>query len=228
MNSQTVSKKGKLLEGFVYVMSNPAMPNLLKLGITDTDPTVRRAKQMSASTSIPAAFVVEYFAQVKNRRKVETRVFKKLKKYRYSMRKEFFTCNIFTAVNAIRSAAGITFLGEKILFTEDGSLKQKEDVQSTPDAGRRLFYRLEEISAEQTLAEKFRQNSLTQNECYPENLSFFCKDDNDTADFFDDEIDYDLEIYIEACEKEKVEEIEKEIEEMKRDGTYVNPWKRFS
>ena len=48
--------------GFIYIMSNPAHPGLLKIGQTSKDPLVRR-KDLS-TTGVPEEFVIEYQALV--------------------------------------------------------------------------------------------------------------------------------------------------------------------
>lgn len=43
--------------GYVYVLTNPAMPGLVKIGFTDRSPT-ERARELSATTGVPSPFAV--------------------------------------------------------------------------------------------------------------------------------------------------------------------------
>jgi len=74
--------------GFIYIMSNPAHPGLLKIGQTSKDPLVRR-KELS-TTGVPEEFVIEYQALVSDYRRQEKYIHQKLSKVRHSDKKEFF------------------------------------------------------------------------------------------------------------------------------------------
>ena len=64
------------MEGFVYVMSNPAMPGLVKIGITEKMPHLR-AQEISAHEGLPERMQLEYYALVTGApRAVEQRVCK--------------------------------------------------------------------------------------------------------------------------------------------------------
>ncbi len=54
--------KFRLLSGYVYVLSNPRMPGLLKVGCT-TREVAERVDELNGATGVPAPFTVEaYFA----------------------------------------------------------------------------------------------------------------------------------------------------------------------
>ena len=57
-------------EGWVYVLTNEAMPGLVKVGYTMKDPAIR-AEDLSKETGIPMPFVVTYKALVVSPRDVE-------------------------------------------------------------------------------------------------------------------------------------------------------------
>ena len=40
--------------GYVYILSNPGMPGLLKIGMTRFDPT-RRVQELSSATGVPTS-----------------------------------------------------------------------------------------------------------------------------------------------------------------------------
>src|SRR5881409_3827309 len=75
--------------GFVYLLSNPAMPGLVKIGQT-TRTVEERVAELSASTGVPTPFVIEAaFASV-HPWADETRVHTHLAAYRYMRQREFF------------------------------------------------------------------------------------------------------------------------------------------
>jgi len=45
--------------GFIYIMSNPSFPYLLKIGKT-TRTTIERAKEISSSSGVPTSFKIDY------------------------------------------------------------------------------------------------------------------------------------------------------------------------
>lgn len=49
-------------KGFVYILTNPSMPGLVKVGMTQKVPTERIKDQDLNATGIPTKFVVEYYA----------------------------------------------------------------------------------------------------------------------------------------------------------------------
>jgi len=79
-----------MTEGWVYCLSNPSMPGLLKVGITERTPE-ERAKELS-TTGVPTPFVIEFAKRVKNPAQKESTLHALLEKYaeRTNARREFF------------------------------------------------------------------------------------------------------------------------------------------
>lgn len=75
--------------GSVYILSNNAMPGILKIGHT-TRMVEERAEELSKQTGVPEKFVVEYDWLVENPEQYERLIHANLKKYRISEDKEFF------------------------------------------------------------------------------------------------------------------------------------------
>lgn len=90
------------MEGYVYVMSNKAMPGLVKVGFTTGTPD-ERAAQLNGTHS-PHPVVVEYSTHVPDARAVEREAHLRLGKHREG--KEWFRCSRELAINAIKRAAG--------------------------------------------------------------------------------------------------------------------------
>ncbi len=96
------------VEGWVYVLTNEAMPGLVKVGQTYKTPEIR-AQELSDATGVAAQYVVVYKAFVSNYEQVEKTVHDKLKSAGKHYNKEFFTCKPFEAIRYIRESATIRF-----------------------------------------------------------------------------------------------------------------------
>ena len=86
------------VRGWVYVISNRAMPGLVKIGFSTKDPQLR-AREL-ASTGVPHSFTVEYDALVLSPHAVEQQVHQALAAKRED--KEWFKCSPDEAIAAIR------------------------------------------------------------------------------------------------------------------------------
>ncbi|WP_291915047.1 GIY-YIG nuclease family protein [Limnohabitans sp.] len=91
------------IRGWVYVISNPAIVGLVKIGFSTKDPSLR-ARELD-SAGFPHAFKVEVDFLVDNPRDVEQLTHKHLASYREG--KEWFRCDIATAIRAIKNCATI-------------------------------------------------------------------------------------------------------------------------
>jgi hypothetical protein len=89
------------IRGWVYVISNEAMPGLLKVGFSTKDPHLR-ARELS-HTGSPRPYIVEYDALVRAPRETEQLIHKALRGQRDG--KEWFRCTLDQAVAAIQSVA---------------------------------------------------------------------------------------------------------------------------
>lgn len=87
------------MKGWVYVMSNPAIPNVIKIGFTTKDPN-ERAKELG--TGAPQAYEVEYEVLVRDPKKIEKSAHKKLASKNAG--KEWFSCDVDTALSTIKDA----------------------------------------------------------------------------------------------------------------------------
>ena len=77
-------------KGYVYVLSNPAMPGYFKVGETKYHPNEQRVKGLD-NTSVPLPFELEYFVHVADRKATEAATHDFLDKYRTRPRREFFS-----------------------------------------------------------------------------------------------------------------------------------------
>jgi len=85
---------------WVYVLSNPTSPGLLKIGYTKKLPE-ERAKQISSATGVALPYKVEWAYQCFNGETVEREVHHKLKTQRVNSSKEFFQISLEEAKETI-------------------------------------------------------------------------------------------------------------------------------
>ena len=85
---------------WVYILSNPALPNMLKIGYTKNEPEVR-AKQISAATGVALPYKVEWAFQCFNGEQLEQEVHAELASYRVNQNREFFDIPLAEAQEAI-------------------------------------------------------------------------------------------------------------------------------
>ncbi|MFJ2805083.1 GIY-YIG nuclease family protein [Kitasatospora sp. NPDC087271] len=88
--------------GFVYVMVNPAMPDLVKIGWSEHLPE-DRAEGLS-KTAVPFPFQVAYRAKTLRHREVERQAHRLLAAARVAPNREFFRVSVEDAVGAVRLA----------------------------------------------------------------------------------------------------------------------------
>lgn len=99
---------GKDGRNWVYILSNPSMPGLLKIGYTKLDP-YERSLQIGRGTGVPQEFEVEWAYRCFNGEEIEGEVHKYLKKYRVTSNREFFKVSLEDAKNVI------LLIGEKYI-----------------------------------------------------------------------------------------------------------------
>lgn len=90
--------------GYVYILTNPAMPNMVKVGMT-TDSPEARAKTLSSTTGVPQPFRVAWYASVDDCAAVEGAVKRALNRHRVNGRREFFAVTVQDARRSIEAAA---------------------------------------------------------------------------------------------------------------------------
>lgn len=111
--------------GFVYVLSNPSMPGLLKVGESRLGAQSRAKTLFSTSIPLPFEFVYERYCQ--DAPKVEAAAHKLLEEFRVRQDREFFRVDASVAINAIESAASAPVLIEVGLDDEGWDEEEMEE-----------------------------------------------------------------------------------------------------
>lgn len=89
--------KSKTKDGFVYVMSNPSMPGLVKIGIA-RESVEKRKKSLSSPSGVPTPFVIEYACKVTDCKAVEDAFHTAFTRDRINMSREFFRIDPIQAI----------------------------------------------------------------------------------------------------------------------------------
>lgn len=87
-------------KNWIYILSNPSMPDILKIGYTKLDPQ-ERSNQIGRGTGIPQEFYVEWAYKCFNGEEIEREVHKYLKKQRVNTNREFFKLSVDEAKHVI-------------------------------------------------------------------------------------------------------------------------------
>lgn len=97
--------------GWVYVLTNPGIPGLVKIGYTKNDPQQRARELYGAGVAYP--FEVAYQLRCTDYRAVERSVHDLLAEFRVNGGREFFACTVQDAAEAIQECAGVGALLEQ-------------------------------------------------------------------------------------------------------------------
>ena len=89
------------MAGFIYIMSNPAFPDRVKIGKSKKDPTTDRVSELN-QTGVPEPFKVEYYAFVEDEDYLEQRVHSYFNTKRPNKNREFFSVGCAEAIDTIR------------------------------------------------------------------------------------------------------------------------------
>ena len=119
----------KDLGGVVYVLSNPTMPDLIKIGkTTRTDPEVRMNELYT--TGVPVPFQCEIAVQVADEVAAERALHVAFGPYRINPRREFFQ------IQAVQAKAILEVLGGKDVTPQVNAENEKLDSESRSAARR--------------------------------------------------------------------------------------------
>lgn len=88
-------------EGIVYVLKNPAFPNLVKIGITTRDEVQLRMSELY-TTGVPLPFECVYAGKVENPKKVEGALHHAFSNSRINPSREFFDIDESQAIAVLK------------------------------------------------------------------------------------------------------------------------------
>jgi hypothetical protein len=129
------------MQEYLYVLSNPAMPGLIKIGKTTTSPNQRMSELFS--TGVPSPFVLELSLQVEDCHVSERAAHQALIDCRLANNREFFKASIAHAIKTIlpaigqyrihtvRTAHGITEIEQELLQKRHAAEKLRAEKEAS-------------------------------------------------------------------------------------------------
>jgi hypothetical protein len=91
----------KASAGFVYVLSNPSMPNIVKIGSTERN-VKERVAELSSTTGVPTPFRIEYSLLTENPKELEFTLHEEFVEHRINGNREFFSIAPEVVVKRLR------------------------------------------------------------------------------------------------------------------------------
>jgi hypothetical protein len=92
------------ISGYIYILSNPSMKGLLKIGLS-TRPVQDRVAELDSATGVPMPFKIEAYFISSDPEAHEQKIHSLLAKYRVKG-KEFFELSLLEALRVVESACG--------------------------------------------------------------------------------------------------------------------------
>jgi hypothetical protein len=93
-------------EGIVYVLTNEAMPGIVKIGRTSGDTVERRVAELSRATGVPLPFRVAVARRVHDAVKVEKALHVAFGRERVNPAREFFSIEPFRLIELLNAFPG--------------------------------------------------------------------------------------------------------------------------
>jgi hypothetical protein len=84
----------------IYILTNPVMPGVIKIGMTDRKDVLERVKELF-TTGVPVPFDCVYACEVRNNSLTEKELHTHFERYRINPRRGFFWLTARTAIKAL-------------------------------------------------------------------------------------------------------------------------------
>ena len=135
------------MPNIIYVLTNEAMPGLVKIGLT-TDSVESRVSQLSSHSGVPLPFECYYAAEVGNASRIENILHQLFSESRVNPRREFFRLDAEKVVLAL-SIGGFKEIG---IGTPEIEIEEKEALEKIKARRPRLRLNAIGISSGDTLS----------------------------------------------------------------------------
>ena len=158
------------MAGFIYIMSNPAFSDRIKIGKSSKDPTIDRVNELN-QTGVPEPYHVEYYAFVEDADYLEKVVHKHFNEFRPNKKREFFHVDCADAIYAIRELAerhskikleGVFYTSAEELETRKlkREAKLKKEAEEQERKAKELKEKADELKAEKQKAKMMLQAEI--------------------------------------------------------------------
>lgn len=118
------------VNGYIYVLSNPCMPELVKIGYTSRNVN-EIINELNSSTGVPENFVIEATFSSECPDKDEQIIHVQLTSKRINKNREFFQSSPTEAVNLVEEILGKPpeFLGSQGVVRKENIIKNAKEIQ---------------------------------------------------------------------------------------------------
>jgi hypothetical protein len=113
------------VNGYIYILSNPSMKGLLKIGLS-TRPVQERVAELSSATGVPTPFNIEAYFISSDPEAHEQKIHAALEQYRVKG-KEFFEVPLLKALQVIESVCGKPPLRSNTPYRREPGWKSEYD-----------------------------------------------------------------------------------------------------
>jgi hypothetical protein len=140
----------------IYILTNEAMPDLIKIGMTD-ERLEERVKELSRQTAVPLPFEVYFACEVENMREVEKSLHDAFLDHRINPKKEFFRLNPERVVSILKllQKKDVTPVTDEFEGAEE-----KNAVEIAKERRSRFNFSLAHLPAGETI-EYYYDNAIT-------------------------------------------------------------------
>ena len=145
-------------EGYVYILSNPVMPGIVKIGFTTQDDINVRLSSLF-STGVPVPFDVEYACRIPNYKTVERALHRAFQPQRVHDGREFFYIEPFQAISILELFETIDFTSDVIRISNENA-PPEDKVASKKSKKRRPNFNFLEMGFKEGDAIQFNQVDL--------------------------------------------------------------------
>lgn len=97
------------MDGYIYVLINPSMPGLVKIGRTTRNPESRE-KELSQATGVPTPFIMVYYKYFVDCQFAEEYIHNVLSEFRITHNREFFDVPIYEVIDLITKLEDSTII----------------------------------------------------------------------------------------------------------------------
>lgn len=111
-----------MTDGIIYILTNPAIPDYIKIGYTAREDIKKRLNELY-STGVPFPFKLHYAVKVENAKEIESKLHKIFSIHRENMDREFFK------MDPERAKLTLDLLGGTPITLEDNEIYEPETIE---------------------------------------------------------------------------------------------------
>jgi len=144
--------------GMVYILTNPAMPGIIKIGLTTRDKIDSRLKELF-KTNVPVPFKCEFACKVDDCKKVENALHLAFRPYRFPQR-EFFKIEPDQAIAILKLLEKVEITDEVNQEINNSTTKEERDAGEKLEKQRRPPLNFKEMGIAIGACLKFTEDNI--------------------------------------------------------------------